>query len=130
MRSVVAGKHHCLALTTAGDLYAWGDNSQCQLGLDPNSLIPVTSPQGSTPAKADSEEEGDEIGYEISEEERTRLVHEQRPGSAQGRKKHTKQYQKVLKMAKIPYKVRTEDHQSDYVNTKEDQKVDKPKNTE
>jgi len=31
---VQAGVHHFLALTTLGELYAWGDNSQCQLGFD------------------------------------------------------------------------------------------------
>lgn len=85
MRSVVAGKHHCLALTTAGDLYAWGDNSQCQLGLDPNNLKPVTSPDGSTPAKADSDEEGDEIGYAFDGQPgagEPNLGYDGRPGSA------------------------------------------------
>ena len=125
MRSVVAGKHHCLALTTAGDLYAWGDNSQCQLGLDPDNLVPVTSPDGATPAKADSEEEGDEIGYELDDQpgaEKPSLGYDGRPGSASpaNRKKNAALYKKVLKMAKIPYRVRTEEA-SDY-GPKEDQK--------
>ena len=41
VKTVEAGLHHFLALTTSGELYAWGDNSQCQLGLDdPDSLYP------------------------------------------------------------------------------------------
>lgn len=41
VKTVEAGLHHFLALTTAGELFAWGDNSQCQLGLDdPDSCVP------------------------------------------------------------------------------------------
>ena len=41
VKAVQAGLHHFLALTTGGELYAWGDNSQCQLGLDdPDRLYP------------------------------------------------------------------------------------------
>jgi len=41
VKTVEAGLHHFLALTTAGELFAWGDNSECQLGLDdPDSCVP------------------------------------------------------------------------------------------
>lgn len=41
VKAVDAGLHHFLALTTAGELFAWGDNSQCQLGLDePDACVP------------------------------------------------------------------------------------------
>ena len=41
VKTVEAGLHHFLALTTAGELFAWGDNSQCQLGLDdPEAFTP------------------------------------------------------------------------------------------
>lgn len=34
---IAAGDHHCLALDTAGRLFAWGDNSSGQLGFDYSS---------------------------------------------------------------------------------------------
>lgn len=41
VKSVQAGLRHFLALTTIGELFAWGDNQQCQLGLDdPDQLYP------------------------------------------------------------------------------------------
>ena len=41
IKKVEAGLNHFLALTTSGELYAWGDNSQCQLGLDDlDNLMP------------------------------------------------------------------------------------------
>jgi len=61
VKTVEAGLHHFLALTTSGELYAWGDNQQCQLGLDdpdslcpPNNLdrVPVRIKMGEKPSEA------------------------------------------------------------------------------
>jgi len=38
IREVACGQQHCIALTSSGDLYAWGDNSKYQLGLDSQDL--------------------------------------------------------------------------------------------
>lgn len=42
-KEVAAGKEHSLALSTTGDLYAWGGNDLGQLGL--GHLKPVDRPQ-------------------------------------------------------------------------------------
>ena len=33
IRQISVGKEHCLALTSSGFVYAWGDNTKHQLGL-------------------------------------------------------------------------------------------------
>lgn len=41
VKSVEAGLHHYMALTTLGELFSWGDNSHFQLGHeDPDALFP------------------------------------------------------------------------------------------
>ena len=61
VKTVAAGLHHFLALTTTGELYAWGDNQQCQLGLDdadslysPNHFdkVPMAIPTAEKPGDA------------------------------------------------------------------------------
>ena len=124
MRQVVAGKNHFLALTIAGDLYAWGDNSCYQLGLDPNNLVTVTSPAGDVVSRVDNVEEEGEITYdnEGSQSDRSPMS---RPSSAQSRKKVSENPKKVLKMAKIPYLVKPDDYSDS--TTRDDLKTERQK---
>ena len=36
LRQLAVGRDHCLALTSDGQVYAWGDNSKHQLGVEVN----------------------------------------------------------------------------------------------
>jgi alpha-tubulin suppressor-like RCC1 family protein len=38
IRSIETGLYHIMAVASDGQLFAWGDNSHHQLGLDPNNL--------------------------------------------------------------------------------------------
>ncbi len=38
IRNITTGRQHILALASNGSLYSWGDNTFCQLGLDPHHL--------------------------------------------------------------------------------------------
>ena len=98
-----------MALTIAGDLYAWGDNSKHQLGLDPDNLVTVTSPAGDVVTRADAVEEDSEILYENEDCQSDRSPMS-RPSSSQSRKKVTENVRKILRLAKVPYLVKTDDY--------------------
>lgn len=50
VKSITAGLHHFMALTTLGELYSWGDNSQCQLGHDDPDALFMPNPYNKEPA--------------------------------------------------------------------------------
>lgn len=111
IRSIETGLHHCCAVAAEGALYAWGDNSRHQLGLDPNHLewagIPDRRQMNASGIDIENydfetfSESSDDEDYEESENlsENNRSVDAK---TATGGKKSN------LKFASVPYRVNPE----------------------